>query len=83
MQNTAQQYPEHRMRLLKVRELPKDYSGELLISCLDLSRVGYLRPHMPFSPADNRSQNYRGDVSRSRVSGSPMPAWPDVSYQMY
>jgi hypothetical protein len=83
MQNISQQYPEDRMRLLKVRGVPKEYSGELLISCLDLSRVGYLHPDMPFSPADNRSQNYLGDVSRSRVSGSPMPAWPDVSYQMY
>jgi hypothetical protein len=44
MQNTFQQSPEYRMRLPQIREVTKDYSGELLISCLDLSRVGYLQP---------------------------------------
>jgi hypothetical protein len=82
MQDTSQQYPEHRMRLPQIREVPKGYSGELLISCLDLSRVGYLWPDMPFSLADNRLQNYGGDVSRPRVGSSPMPAWQYVSYQM-
>ena len=82
MQNISQRYPKHRMRLLQICGVAEDYSGELLISCLDLSRVGYLWPDMPFSPADDRSQNYGGDVSRSRVSSSPMSAWPDVSYQM-
>jgi hypothetical protein len=70
------------MRLLQIRGVPEDYSGELPISCLDLSRIGYLCPDMPFSAADSRSQNYGGDVSRSRVSRSPMSGWTDVSYQM-
>ena len=68
MQITSQQYPEHRMRLPQIREVPKDYSGELLISCLDLSRVGYLCPDIPFSLA--------------RIGSSPMPAWQDVLYKM-
>ena len=70
------------MRLPQIREVPKDYSGELLISRLDLSRVGYLCPDMPFSLADNRLQNYGGDVSRSRIGSSPMSAWQDVLYKM-
>jgi hypothetical protein len=50
-----------------IRGFPKDCSGELLISCLDLSQVGYLCPDMPFSLVGNRSQNYGGNISRSRV----------------
>jgi hypothetical protein len=42
MQNTSQQYPEDQMRLPQIRDVPRNYSGELLISRLDLSRVGYL-----------------------------------------
>jgi hypothetical protein len=70
------------MRFLQIPRVPEDYSEELLISCLDLSRVGYLCPDMPLSPADNRSQNCGGDASRSRVSSWSMPAWPDLSYQI-
>jgi hypothetical protein len=66
MRYISQRYPEHGMRLLQIREVPEDYSGELLISCLDLSRIGCLCPDMPFSAADNRSQNYAGDVSLTR-----------------
>jgi hypothetical protein len=48
--------------------VPKEHSGELLISCLDLSRVGYLCPDMPFSLA--------------RVSRSPIRGWQefDIKY---
>jgi hypothetical protein len=52
------------MRLLRIRGVPEDYSGEPLTSCLDLSRVGYLYPDMTFFPADNRSQNYGGDARK-------------------
>jgi hypothetical protein len=68
MQITSQQYPEHRMRLPQdSRSGKKDYSGELLISCLNLSRVGYFCPDVLFSLVDNRPKDYGGVVSRPRV----------------
>jgi hypothetical protein len=44
MQHISQEHPQVRVGLAQIAE---GYSGELLISCLDISRIGYLYSDMP------------------------------------